>query len=83
MPVSIIRPVHFEGQKKRKAEGYDPRFRHGPGQSAEQIQAATLKNYDFIADQQKEQLRNLKNLKRKAKSSSDEQSVDGRQEAPR
>ena len=61
---------------KKKAESYDPRFRPASGQSTAQIQAATLKNYDFIAEQQKDQLRNLKNLKRKAKSTSDEQSLE-------
>ena len=76
LPVSIIRPIHLEGQKKRKPEGHDPRFRHAAGQTTAQIQASTLRNYDLIADQQKEQLHNLKKLKRKAKSSSDEQSLE-------
>ena len=71
LPVSIFK----DRNDSQKIKTRDPRF-DGSAKNQTQIDQHVMKNYEFIQEQQKDQLKNLKMLRKRAKKSGNDQELE-------
>jgi hypothetical protein len=79
LPVSVVRQVQLNNSDQRfqtKPEFIDPRFLNLSKSSQQNNIKNNLKNFDFINEQQRDMIKQLRLMKKRAKKNNDEETLE-------